>query len=153
MALLALWAHPRDGRAGLGAGGELPGDGEGRMGRAGDVLAALGLGLTAVTLGIVLAVVAFSTIWLMVGADDDNLTQSMSIRTWVAPGGVANLGPGLVWALFVVALCRLAWGRGPRTRRPPRPPCPRGGDVRGAGRHHPCPAGARHLLGRLLDGL
>lgn len=107
-----LVAHPRDGRAGLGAGGELPGDGEGRMGRAGDVLAALGLGLTAVTLGIVLAVVAFSTIWLMVGADDGNLTQSMSIRTWVAPGGVANLGPGLVWALFVVALCRLAWGRG-----------------------------------------
>lgn len=88
----------------------------------GDVLAGVGLGLTAVTLGIVLAVVCLSTIWLMVGADDGNLTQSMSLRTWAAPGGLANLGPGLAWALVVLLVCRLAWGRGralggPRARR------------------------------------
>ena len=80
--------------------------------RVGDALAGVGLALTAVMLGIVLAVVVWSTIWLMVGADDGNLTQSMSIRTWLGAGSLATLGPGLVWALLVLALCYLAWRKG-----------------------------------------
>lgn len=50
--------------------------------RLGGALARVGLALSACMLGVVLLVVCFSTVWLMVGADDGNLTQSMSLRTW-----------------------------------------------------------------------
>ena len=51
--------------------------------RLGGALARVGLALSACMLGVVLLVVCFSTVWLMVGADDGNLTQSMSLRTWL----------------------------------------------------------------------
>ncbi len=85
--------------------------------RAGAALARLGLVLTAVALGVVLAVVAFSTVWLMQGASDGNLTQSMSLYTWM--GAKKMLLAGLVGGIAILGLCVLAhrFGRaleGPR---------------------------------------
>ena len=63
-------------------------------------------------LGVVVLVVCLSTVWLMVGADDGNLTQSMSIRTWLGADTRLDLALGLVGAIVVLALCRLAWSCG-----------------------------------------
>ena len=80
--------------------------------RLGGALARVGLALSACMLGVVLLVVCFSTVWLMVGADDGNLTQSMSLRTWLGASTRVDLALGVAGALVVVALCRLAWSRG-----------------------------------------
>lgn len=80
--------------------------------RLGGALARVGLALSACMLGVVLLVVYFSTVWLMVGADDGNLTQSMSLRTWLGASTRVDLALGVTGALVVVALCRLAWNRG-----------------------------------------
>lgn len=80
--------------------------------RLGGALARVGLALSACMLGVVLLVVCFSTVWLMVGADDGNLTQSMSLRTWLGVSTRVDLALGVAGALVVVALCRLAWSRG-----------------------------------------
>nr|WP_073295941.1 hypothetical protein [Parolsenella massiliensis] len=80
--------------------------------RLGGALARVGLALSACMLGVVLLVVCFSTVWLMVGADDGNLTQSMSLRTWLGASTRVDLALGVAGALVVVALCRLAWNRG-----------------------------------------
>ena len=80
--------------------------------RLGGALARVGLALSACMLGVVLLVVCFSTVWLMVGADDGNLTQSMSLRTWLGASTRVDLELGVAGALVVVALCRLAWSRG-----------------------------------------
>ena len=68
--------------------------------------------MSACCLGVVALVVCLSTVWLMVGADDGNLTQSMSIRTWLGADTRLDLALGLVGAIVVLALCRLAWSRG-----------------------------------------
>lgn len=88
------------------------GPSEGSVSRVGAFLARMGLALAACALGVVVLVVCLSTVWLMVGADDGNLTQSMSLRTWLGADTRAGLALGLVGALVVLALCRLAWGRG-----------------------------------------
>lgn len=80
--------------------------------RLGGAFARVGLALSACMLGVVLLVVCFSTVWLMVGADDGNLTQSMSLRTWLGASTRVDLALGVAGALVVVALCRLAWSRG-----------------------------------------
>lgn len=80
--------------------------------RLGGALARVGLALSACMLGVVLLVVCFSTVWLMVGANDGNLTQSMSLRTWLGASTRVDLALGVAGALVVVALCRLAWSRG-----------------------------------------
>lgn len=80
--------------------------------RLGGALARVGLALSACMLSVVLLVVCFSTVWLMVGADDGNLTQSMSLRTWLGASTRVDLALGVAGALVVVALCRLAWSRG-----------------------------------------
>lgn len=80
--------------------------------RLGGALARVGLALSACMLGVVLLVVCFFTVWLMVGADDGNLTQSMSLRTWLGASTRVDLALGVAGALVVVALCRLAWSRG-----------------------------------------
>ena len=98
------------GQTGVGRAG-----GEGRLGGAGRVGAALarvGLAMSACCLGVVALVVCLSTVWLMVGADDGNLTQSMSIRTWLGADTRLDLALGLVGAIVVLALCRLVWSRG-----------------------------------------
>ena len=98
------------GQTGVGRAG-----GEGRLGgvgRVGAVLARVGLAMSACCLGVVVLVVCLSTVWLMVGADDGNLTQSMSIRTWLGADTRLDLALGLVGAIVVLALCRLAWNRG-----------------------------------------
>lgn len=102
--------HVAAGQTGVGRAG-----GEGRLGGAGRVGAALaraGLAMSACCLGVVALVVCLSTVWLMVGADDGNLTQSMSIRTWLGADTRLDLALGLVGAIVVLALCRLAWSRG-----------------------------------------
>ena len=83
-------------------------------GRVGDVLARVGLALTALVLGVVLAVVTVSTVWLMTGADDGNLTQSMSVYTLAGMDAQAwpVLLAGLAGAVLVLALCWLAATRG-----------------------------------------
>lgn len=81
-----------------------------RWRRVGDGLARLGLALCALMLGAVLLVVALSTVWLMVGAEDGNLTQSMSIYTWAGP--TASLIAGVVGGVATVALCYVAWRHG-----------------------------------------
>ena len=68
--------------------------------------------MSACCLGVVVLVVCLSTVWLMVGDDDGNLTQSMSIRTWLGADTRLDLALGLVGAIVVLALCRLAWNRG-----------------------------------------
>lgn len=98
------------GQTGVGRAG-----GEGRLGgvgRVGAALARVGLAMSACCLGIVVLVVCLSTVWLMVGADDGNLTQSMSIRTWLGADTRLDLALGLVGAIVVLALCRLAWSCG-----------------------------------------
>lgn len=90
-----------------GGGGRLGG-----VGRVGAALARVGLAMSACCLGVVVLVVCLSTVWLMVGADDGNLTQSMSIRTWLGADTRLDLALGLVGAIVVLALCRLAWNRG-----------------------------------------
>lgn len=98
------------GQTGVGRAG-----GEGRLGgvgRVGAALARVGLAMSACCLGVVVLVVCLSTVWLMVGADDGNLTQSMSIRTWLGADTRLDLALGLVGAIVVLALCRLAWNRG-----------------------------------------
>ena len=98
------------GQTGVGRAG-----GEGRLGgvgRVGAALARVGLAMSACCLGVVVLVVCLSTVWLMVGADDGNLTQSMSIRTWLGAGTRLDLALGLVGAIVVLALCRLAWSCG-----------------------------------------
>ncbi len=75
--------------------------------RFGAGLARLGLVLSAVAAGVVLAVVLFSTVWLMQGADDGNLTQSMSVYTCF--GAKKMLLAGMVGAAAVLGLCVLAW--------------------------------------------
>ena len=98
------------GQAGVGRAG-----GEGRLGgvgRVGAALARVGLAMSACCLGVVVLVVCLSTVWLMVGADDGNLTQSMSIRTWLGADTRLDLALGLVGAIVVLALCRLAWSCG-----------------------------------------
>ncbi len=91
-----------------------------RWARAGAGLARFGLVLSAIAAGVVLAVVALSTVWLMQGADDGNLTQSMSLYTWV--GAKKMLLAGVAGAVAVLGLCILAWrfGRvfeGPKATR------------------------------------
>lgn len=81
-----------------------------RWRRVGDGLARLGLTLCALMLGVVLLVVALSTVWLMVGAEDGNLTQSMSIYTWAGPK--ASLIAGAVGGVATAALCYVAWRHG-----------------------------------------
>ena len=93
------------------AGGAEPREASG-VERLGGALARVGLALSACMLGVVLLVVCFSTVWLMVGADDGNLTQSMSLRTWLGASTRVDLELGVAGALVVVALCRLAWSRG-----------------------------------------
>lgn len=78
-----------------------------RWARAGATLARLGLVLSAVAAGVVLAVVALSTVWLMQGADDGNLTQSMSLYTWV--GAKKMLLAGVAGGVAVLGLCAMAW--------------------------------------------
>lgn len=98
------------GQAGVGragGGGRLGG-----VGRVGAALARVGLAMSACCLGVVVLVVCLSTVWLMVGADDGNLTQSMSIRTWLGADTRLDLALGLVGAIVVLALCRLAWSCG-----------------------------------------
>lgn len=95
------------GQTGVGRAG-----GEGRLGGVGAALARVGLAMSACCLGVVVLVVCLSTVWLMVGADDGNLTQSMSIRTWLGADTRLDLALGLVGAIVVLALCRLAWSRG-----------------------------------------
>lgn len=98
------------GQTGVGRAG-----GEGRLGgvgRVGAALARVGLAMSACCLGVVVLVVCLSTVWLMVGADDGNLTQSMSIRTWLGADTRLDLALGLVGAVVVLALCRLAWSCG-----------------------------------------
>lgn len=98
------------GQTGVGRAG-----GEGRLGgvgRVGAALARVGLAMSACCLGVVVLVVCLSTVWLMVGADDGNLTQSMSIRTWLGADTRLDLALGLVGAIVVLALCRLAWSCG-----------------------------------------
>lgn len=98
------------GQTGVGRAG-----GEGRLGgvgRVGAALARVGLATSACCLGVVVLVVCLSTVWLMVGADDGNLTQSMSIRTWLGADTRLDLALGLVGAIVVLTLCRLAWNRG-----------------------------------------
>lgn len=98
------------GQTGVGRAG-----GEGRLGgvgRVGAALARVGLAMSACCLGVVVLVVCLSTVWLMVGADDGNLTQSMSIRTWLGADTRLDLALGLVGAIVVLALCCLAWNRG-----------------------------------------
>ena len=98
------------GQTGVGRAG-----GEGRLGgvgRVGAALARVGLAMSACCLGVVVLVVCLSTVWLMVGADDGNLTQSMSIRTWLGASTRLDLALGLVGAIVVLALCRLAWSCG-----------------------------------------
>lgn len=98
------------GQTGVGRAG-----GEGRLGgvgRVGAALARVGLATSACCLGVVVLVVCLSTVWLMVDADDGNLTQSMSIRTWLGADTRLDLALGLVGAIVVLALCRLAWNRG-----------------------------------------
>lgn len=98
------------GQTGVGRAG-----GEGHLGGVGRVAAALarvGLAMSACCLGVVVPVVCLSTVWLMVGADDGNLTQSMSIRTWLGADTRLDLALGLVGAIVVLALCRLAWSCG-----------------------------------------
>lgn len=98
------------GQTGAGrAGGE---ERLGGVGRVGAALARVGLAMSACCLGVVVLVVCLSTVWLMVGADDGNLTQSMSIRTWLGAGTRLDLALGLVGAIVVLALCRLAWSCG-----------------------------------------
>ncbi|MCI5949685.1 MAG: hypothetical protein SOX20_00845 [Parolsenella sp.] len=81
-----------------------------RWRRVGDGLARLGLALCALMLGVVLLVVVLSTVWLMVGAEDGNLTQSMSIYTWAGPK--ASLIAGAVGGVVTAALCYVAWRHG-----------------------------------------
>lgn len=95
------------GQTGVGRAG-----GEGRLGGVGAALARVGLAMSACCLGVVVLVVCLSTVWLMVGADDGNLTQSMSIRTWLGADTRLDLALGLVGAIVVLALCRLAWSCG-----------------------------------------
>lgn len=98
------------GQTGVGrAGGE---ERLGGVGRVGAALARVGLAMSACCLGVVVLVVCLSTVWLMVGADDGNLTQSMSIRTWLGADTRLDLALGLVGAIVVLALCRLAWSCG-----------------------------------------
>lgn len=98
------------GQTGVGRAG---GEGHlGGVGRVGAALARVGLAMSACCLGVVVLVVCLSTVWLMVGADDGNLTQSMSIRTWLGAGTRLDLALGLVGAIVVLALCRLAWSCG-----------------------------------------
>lgn len=98
------------GQTGVGRAG---GEGHfGGVGRVGAALARVGLAMSACCLGVVVLVVCLSTVWLMVGADDGNLTQSMSIRTWLGTGTRLDLALGLVGAIVVLALCRLAWSCG-----------------------------------------
>lgn len=82
-------------------------DAKERWAHAGAALARLGLVLSAVAAGVVLAVVALSTVWLMQGADDGNLTQSMSLYTWV--GAKKMLLAGIAGGVAVLGLCTLAW--------------------------------------------
>lgn len=84
-------------------------DGDGWR-RVGDGLARFGLGMCWLMLGAVLLVVALSTVWLMVGAEDGNLTQSMSIYTWSGPR--ATLIAGAVGGVATAALCYVAWRYG-----------------------------------------
>lgn len=84
-------------------------DGDGWR-RVGDGLARFGLGMCWLMLGVALLVVALSTVWLMVGADDGNLTQSMSIYTWSGPR--ATLIAGAVGGVATAALCFVAWRYG-----------------------------------------
>gem|GEM_PF-1420623 len=95
------------GQTGVGRAG-----GEGHLGGVGAALARVGLAMSACCLGVVVLVVCLSTVWLMVGADDGNLTQSMSIRTWLGADTRLDLALGLVGAIAVLALCRLAWSCG-----------------------------------------
>lgn len=98
------------GQTGVGRAG---GEGHlGGVGRVGAALARVGLAMSACCLGVVVLVVCLSTVWLMVGADDGNLTQSMSIRTWLGADTRLDLALGLVGAIVVLALCRLAWSCG-----------------------------------------
>ena len=84
----------------------------GGISRVGAALARVGLAMSACALGVVVLVACLSTVWLMVGADDGNLTQSMSVRTWLGADTRLDLILGVVGALVVLALCRLAWSRG-----------------------------------------
>ena len=84
----------------------------GGISRVGAALARVGLAMSACALGVVVLVACLSTVWLMVGADDGNLTQSMSVRTWLGADTRLDLTLGVVGALVVLALCRLAWSRG-----------------------------------------
>ena len=81
-------------------------------GRVGAVLARVGLALSALVLGVVLLVVVLSTVWLMTGANDGNLTQSMSVYTVRGLETWSVLAAGLAGGLLVVSLCRLAATRG-----------------------------------------
>ena len=88
-----------------------PSSQDGGISRVGTALARAGLAMSACALGVVVLVACLSTVWLMVGADDGNLTQSMSIRTWLGADARLDLALGVAGALVVLALCRLAWSR------------------------------------------
>lgn len=83
-----------------------------RWQRAGEVLALIGLVLTAICLGLVTILALGSTVWLMIDAKSGNLTQSMSIYTLLYQKALPVLGAGFLGAVALVALCRLVWMRG-----------------------------------------
>lgn len=71
--------------------------------RVGDVFARIALVLSALCLGVVMAVAVLSTVWLMTGKDG-NLSQSMSLYT------VANLQvSGTIMGIGFAAFVLLAW--------------------------------------------
>lgn len=83
-----------------------------RWRRAGEILANIGLVLAMLCLGVVALVAVCSTVWLMVGADDGNLTQSMSIYTVFGGAYWAILLTGALAAVALVILCRFVWEHG-----------------------------------------
>lgn len=85
---------------------------EHRWRRAGEVLANILLVLAMLCLGVVALIALGSTIWLMVDADDGNLTQSMSIYTVFGGKYWAILLTGFLSAAGIVALCRFVWKHG-----------------------------------------
>lgn len=79
---------------------------------AGDILARIGLILTAICLGAVTLVAVVSTIWLMTSKKDGNLTQSMSIFTIVHGPTLTVLLTGFACALAIGLICYFAWKYG-----------------------------------------
>lgn len=85
---------------------------EQRWARAGNILANIGLVLTALCLGAITLLAVGSTVWLMIDADDGNLTQSMSIFTVFNQPTWPILFAGFLGGAALIALLRFVWAHG-----------------------------------------